>query len=63
MPSVKSHIQTTTNLVFTGFSGLHVYSNEQGDVVMTQGDNTITFPAALSEVVMTSISHAEQGET
>lgn len=63
MPSVKSHTPTTTNLVFTGFNPLHVYSDELGNVLMVQGHNVITFPAAMSEAVRESISLAEQGET
>lgn len=50
------------SLVFAAFDALHVSSNDRGDVVITQGSNTITFPACLAGDVAHAIGDAERGD-
>jgi len=50
------------SLVFAAFQSLHIATNARGDVVMTQGGNTIAFPAQLAGDVIHAISLAERGE-
>ena len=50
------------SVVFAAFDALHVSTNHRGDVVITQGSNTITFPARLAGDVAHAISDAERGE-
>lgn len=55
-------MSTPITQVFATFLALQVGSNERGDIVITQGDNTITFPARLAADVVHAVLDAERGE-
>ena len=50
------------NAVFQTAAELHVQTDDVGNVVLSQGANTITFPPELAERVLSAVLEASKGD-